>query len=153
MGCGHGRGAGGMAAEGVLRYLSAERRELDKVFDFGMAEMGERMVVEAHETWKHTLPEFKGVVGKAQGFLKGGDAWATVFAENHDQWRSLSRFANDNPVYREKAAKMLAIMFGRYSEALFIYQGQGVGTVNAPKEWGPEYLRDIAALNYWQKYE
>jgi alpha-glucosidase len=114
---------GGTGAEEVLRYIDFERRELDMVFDFGMVEMGGRMDVEPHETWKHTLPELKGSVAKAQGFLKGERAWATVFTENHDQGRSLSRFATDEPEFREKAAKMLAIMLGTLSGTLFVYQG------------------------------
>jgi oligo-1,6-glucosidase len=142
---------GATGAEEVLKYISAERRELDMVFDFGMVEMGGRMDVAPHQTWQHKLPEFKESVLKVQNFLKQSDAWATVFAENHDQGRSLSRFATDDPKYREKAAKMLAIMLGTLSGTLFLYQGQEIGMVNVPKEWGPEYLQDIAAVNYWRE--
>jgi oligo-1,6-glucosidase len=142
---------GGTGAEEIMNYISADRRELDMVFDFGMVEMGGRFEVEPHETWKHKLPEFKEAVLKVQNFLKRSDAWATVFAENHDQGRSLSRFATDVPKYREKAAKLMAILLGTLSGTLFLYQGQEIGMVNVPEDWGPEYMRDIAAVNYWRE--
>ena len=103
-----------------------------------------------HLTWKHTLPELKQSILKPQNFLKTPDAWTTVFVENHDQGRSLSRFATDDPKYRVKAGKMLAIMLSTLSGTLFIYQGQEIGMVNIPKDWGPEEIRDVAAMNYWQ---
>jgi oligo-1,6-glucosidase len=141
---------GSTDAEEIMNYISADRRELDMIFDFGILEVGGRFEVEPHETWKHKLPEFKEGILKVQNFLKRSDAWATVFAENHDQGRSLSRYATDEPKSREKAAKMMAILLGTLSGTLFLYQGQEIGMVNVPKDWGPEYLRDIAAVNYYK---
>jgi oligo-1,6-glucosidase len=134
----------------VLRYISPESREMDMVFDFDMCNLGGRYDVVPHLTWKHTLPEFKKAVLKAQEFLKQ-NAWTTVFAENHDQGRSLSRFATDDPRYRVKAGKMFAILLATLSGTLFIYQGQEIGMVNIPKDWGRDALRDIDAVNYWEE--
>lgn len=141
---------GGTTAEDVLLYIAAEARELDMVFDFDMVALGGRHDFEPHETWQHTLPEFKDAVWKVQKFLETPNAWATVFAENHDQGRSLSRFATDNPKWRVKAAKMFAILLSTLSGTLFLYQGQEIGMVNFPTTWGEEDFRDVAALNYIQ---
>jgi oligo-1,6-glucosidase len=134
-------------AEEVLRYIGKEARELDMVFDFDMVGLGGRFDVEPHKTWKHTLPEFKDAVLKVQKFLET-DAWATVFAENHDNGRSLSRFATDDPKWRIKAAKMLSICLSTLSGTLFLYQGQEIGMVNHPVTWAAEDLQDVAAVNY-----
>lgn len=134
--------------ETLLKYISADSRELDMVFDFDMVRVGGRHEVEPHLTWKHELPEVKRAILKTQRLLQRPDAWTSVFAENHDQGRSLSRFATDDPKYRVKAGKLMAIMLATLSGTLFLYQGQEIGMVNIPKDWGPKEVRDVAALNY-----
>ena len=137
----------------VVQYISAAARELDMVFDFDLVGLGGRHSVKPHQTYKHTLPEMKAAFQKTQGFLSGPvqDAWTTVFVENHDQGRSLSRFATDDPRHRVQAAKTFAVLLATLSGTLFLYQGQEIGMVNFPKHWGPEDLRDVAALNYWKE--
>jgi oligo-1,6-glucosidase len=139
----------------VLKYVSAAARELSCVFDFEVVSLGGRHngEVKKHEVWKHALPDFKEAWRKTQDLLVGTDAWTTVFAENHDQGRSLSRFATDQPRYREKAAKLLAMLLCTLSGSLFMYQGQEIGMVNIPAHWGPEELRDVDSLNYWRYME
>jgi alpha-glucosidase len=39
-------------------------------------------------------------------------------------------------------------MLAPLSGTLFLYQGQEIGMVNMPNDWGPEDIRDVAALNY-----
>lgn len=134
--------------ETLLKYISTDSRELDMIFDFDMVRLGGRHEVHPHLTWKHELPEMKKALLKTQRLLERPDTWTTVFAENHDQGRSLSRFATDDPNYRVKAGKLMAIMLTTLSGTLFLYQGQEIGMTNIPPEWGPEELRDVAALNY-----
>ena len=141
----------GTQADEVLKYVSAEARELDMVFDFDIVGLGGRHSLKPHQIYRHKLPEMKSAFMKTQGFLTRTDAWTTVFVENHDQGRSLSRFATDDPKHRVQAAKMFAIMLGTLSGTLFLYQGQEIGMVNFPKDWGPEELKDVAALNYWKE--
>jgi len=141
----------GTQADEVLRYVSAEARELDMVFDFDIVALGGRHSLKPHQIYKHKLTEMKSAFMKTQGLLTGTDAWTTVFVENHDQGRSLSRFATDDPKYRVQAAKMFAVMLGTLSGTLFLYQGQEIGMVNFSKDWGPEELRDVAGLNYWKE--
>jgi glycosidase len=42
-----------------------------------------------------------GQLSRWQTFVNGTDAWTTVFLENHDQGRSISRFGSDSEYYRE----------------------------------------------------
>ncbi|EHY60661.1 Alpha-glucosidase [Exophiala dermatitidis] len=136
------------AAE-VLRYVSAEARELSCVFDFDIVNLGTNKHggAKKHHTTRHTLPEFKEAIRKVQDLIRGTDAWTTVFLENHDQGRSLSRFATDKPEFREQACKMLAVLMCCLTGTLFIYQGQEIGMYNHPGHWTAEELRDIDSLN------
>jgi len=135
----------------VLKYVSRESRELSCVFDFDVVGMGGRHngEIKKHQVWKHSLPDFKEAWRKTQEMVTSTDAWTTVFAENHDQGRSLSRFATDDPKYREKAAKLMAMLLCTLTGTLFIYQGQEIGMVNIPKDWSVEEIRDIDSQNYY----
>ena len=83
--------------------------------------------------WK--LTKMKSIVEKWQSFIEGTDGWTTAFCENHDNGRSVSRFGSDAPEFREISAKMLALMMVTMTGTLFIYQGQEIGMINAPREW------------------
>jgi oligo-1,6-glucosidase len=145
-----GECAGAHHAE-VLRYVGASERELSMIFDFDMALLGGIWEKPKHELYRYSLPDMKKALMKTQGFVSGTDAWTTVFAENHDLGRSISRYATDDPRYHEKAGKLMAMMLGSLTGTLFIYQGQEIGMVNMPPSWGPEELRDIEAVRYWEE--
>ncbi|KPI39957.1 Alpha-glucosidase [Cyphellophora attinorum] len=139
----------GTDAAEVLKYVAAEVRELSCVFDFDVVSLGGRhgAGVKKHQVHKHDLPSFKQAIGKQQDLTRGTTAWSTAFLENHDQARSLNRFATADPKYREKAAKMLATLLGCLTGTLFIYQGQEIGMVNMPDSWGIEEIKDPDSLN------
>ena len=62
--------------------------------------------------------------------LRSLAGWTTIFTENHDQPRSISRYCSDKPEYRKQAGKMLALMQSTLTGTQFIYQGQEIGTTN-----------------------
>ena len=124
----------------ILSYISAAERELSIVFDFDGVDLGKRAMAK-HEWFKPSLPDFKDTFIKAQDLLAGTDAWTTVFLENHDQQRSINRFTTDDPKYRVKAGKILAMLLTTLSGTLFIYQGQEIGMVNVPDSWDPRRIQ------------
>ena len=139
--------------EGVLRYVSAREKELDMVFQFDITHLGQgppggNSKYDFAE-WK--LPEMKRIVEKWQTFIEGTDGWTTVFNENHDNGRSVSRYGDDTPEWRVKSAKMLAVWLVAQTGTLFLYQGQEIGMINAPKGWGIDEYKDVEAHNYWQE--
>ena len=145
----------GADAEEVMRFVSAEAQELNCLFDFDVVSLGGRHAgeVKKHQVHKHHLPQLKEAFQKVQDLVTGTDAWGTVFLENHDQGRSLSRFATDDPKYSAKAAKMLSMMLCGLTGSLFIYQGQEIGMVNAPRHWDDTWLRDVDSLNYYHEMQ
>ncbi|KAJ4349768.1 uncharacterized protein N0V89_008386 [Didymosphaeria variabile] len=139
--------------EGVLNYVSAEKKELDMIFQFDITHLGQGPPGSdnKYDFTPWNLPQMKRIVAKWQTFIDGTDGWSTVFCENHDNGRSVSRFGNDAPQWREKSAKMLAVCFAAQTGTLFLYQGQEIGMVNAPRKWGIEEYQDVESQNYWKE--
>ncbi|CAG9955572.1 unnamed protein product [Clonostachys rosea f. rosea IK726] len=131
----------------ILPYVSAAARQLNMVFQFDAVEVGWGRTHKYETTPKnYTLPQFKEAIGKAQSLIQGTDAWTSAFLENHDLSRSVSRLTDDHPTLRESGAKMLAVLQNCLSGTQYIYQGQEIGAVNAPKETYPlENYLDISS--------
>jgi oligo-1,6-glucosidase len=78
--------------------------------------------------------------------------WNSIFIENHDNPRSVSRYTDDSDQLRNKGAKLLALMRTTLSGTLFTHQGEEIGIRNAPREWDIETeYKDIETINYWKK--
>ena len=100
---------------------------LDLVFPFEHMELdfGDRGRWDIGE-W--SLPEFKRVLDRWQRGL-GGQWWTTLYFENHDQPRSVSRFGDER--YRYESATALATILLTLRGTPFIYQGQEIGMTNS----------------------
>lgn len=133
----------GVTLEEAKKYARSDGRELNMVFQF------EHMDVDADgaNKWsdkKMDLRDLKEVMTKWQKGLEG-IAWNSLFWENHDQPRSVSRFGNDGE-YREASAKMLATCLYMMQGTPYIYQGQELGMTNVP--FGHiEDFRDLDSIN------
>lgn len=77
--------------------------------------------------------------------------YRSVFLENHDSGRSVSRFGNDSPQWRTLSAKLLAILLVTLGGTLFLYQGEELGMKNIPKSWDFAEYKDIAGINLWKR--
>ncbi|KKY32489.1 putative alpha-glucosidase maltase [Diaporthe ampelina] len=136
--------------KGVLEYVSTAAQELSMVFQFDFTHLGMGNGFDGkydYQPWK--LSEMKQIVKKWQTFIENTDGWTTVFNENHDNGRSVSRFGNDSPEWREQCAKMLALSLIGQTGTLFLYQGQEIGMINAPREWPIEEYKDVEAVGHY----
>ena len=98
-----------------------------------------------------SVTTLKSIVSKWQTFMLANGGWNALYLENHDQSRTVSRYASAaTPELRTLSAKMLATQLALQSGTLFVYQGQELGMVNMPKEWGLDKYRDIDCLNHWK---
>ncbi|KAB5570591.1 alpha-glucosidase [Coniochaeta sp. 2T2.1] len=131
----------------VLKYVSLADKQLNMVFQFDIVDLGQGAAAKYwFQEWK--LSVLKGIVAKWQQFIEGTDGWTTAFCENHDQGRSVSRYASDAPEYRVLSAKMLATMLCSLTGTLFVYQGQEIGMINVPRSWPIEEYKDIESINF-----
>ena len=133
----------GVTIEEAKKYANADGKELSMVFQFEhMEENGPR------GKWtddRVQLKNFKKTMSKWQIELEG-KAWNSLFLGNHDQARSVSRFGNDSPEYREVSAKMLVTCLHMMQGTPYVYQGEELGMTNCPFET-LEDLRDIESIN------
>lgn len=131
--------------ETFLRYISPASKELEMALDPDIFITGNEWTDGLHELKRPELPLLKDAVLKTQSLLDDG-GWPTVFLENHDFARSVSRFGPGEGIHCEAAAKMLALMAATLSGTLFIYQGEEIGMTNVPSHWSREDFQDNADL-------
>ncbi len=139
--------ASGVTVEEAKKYASLDGSELNMVFQF------EHMDLDGGETFKWNdkkmdLVELKETLSKWQTELDG-KAWNSLYWDNHDQPRIVSRLGDDR-VYRERSAKMLATCLHMMQGTPYIYQGEELGMTNAPFG-GIEDFRDIESINAFRE--
>lgn len=138
----------GVTLEEAKKYARSDEKELNMVFQF------EHMDVDADGSNKWTdkkmnLRDMKAVLTKWQKGLEE-IAWNSLFWENHDQPRSVSRFGNDSSQYRERSAKMLATCLHMMQGTPYVYQGQELGMTNVPFH-SVEDFRDLDSINAYHE--
>jgi len=117
-----------VTVEEAKKYAGFDTNELNMVFQF------EHMDVDSDEHGKWTLkkmylPDLKAILSKWQTELEG-IAWNSLYWDNHDQPRVVSRWGNDSEEYREISAKMLATCLHMMQGTPYIYQGEELGMTN-----------------------
>lgn len=99
-----------------------------------------------------TVKDLRRILDRWQRIMIGRDGWNSVFCENHDNPRSVSRYTDDSDKYRTYGATLLALMQTTLNGTLYVYQGQELGMRNFPKSWDPlKDYKDIEAINFWKK--
>jgi oligo-1,6-glucosidase len=73
--------------------------------------------------------------------------WNSLYWDNHDQPRAVSRFGDDSPEHRENSAKTLATVQHMHRGTPYIYQGEELGMTNTYFTAIEQY-RDIESINY-----
>lgn len=143
---------GHSSREDALKYVSAKEKEMNMMFLFDVCELGSNPA-DRFDYTGYQLTDFKKAVENMCKFIEGTDAWSTVFTENHDQPRSITRFGNDSPEFRFISGKMLATLQATLTGTLFIYQGQEFGMINVSPDYPVEDYLDINTINYIKAYK
>ena len=141
----------GVDVASAKNYAGLDTKELNMIFQFETVE-GSRLVPHSYGKWDSvamTMPELRENFTKWQKGLEGS-AWNSLFLDNHDQPRCVSRFGNDTPKYRVKSAKMLATMLHFLKGTPYIYEGEELGMMNAGFSRIEDY-RDIESLNVYRE--
>lgn len=94
------------------------------------------------------LLELKQVMTRWQKELEGR-GWNSLYLNNHDQPRAVSRFGDDGQ-YRVESAKMLATFLHMQQGTPYVYQGEEIGMTNVAFESIEDY-RDIATRNMYRE--
>lgn len=138
----------GVTPEQAVKYAGEDTNELNMVFQFEHVESDGKYGKWTDE--KFPLTSLKEIMSRWQTQLYG-KAWNSLFWDNHDQPRAVSRFGNDSPKYREVSAKMLATCLHMMQGTPYIYQGEELGMTNYPFQNMQEF-RDIESINAYQEW-
>jgi len=137
----------GASTHDAREYTNPENHELNMIFTF------EHMNFDCvnGDKWNLKplyLPDLKKNLEKWQTELYN-TGWNSLYWNNHDQPRIVSRFGDDT-VYREKSAKMLATCLHMMQGTPYIYQGEEIGMTNVKFDSLDDY-RDIEILNMYKE--
>ncbi|GLB60459.1 glycoside hydrolase family 13 protein [Cytobacillus sp. NCCP-133] len=137
----------GVTPEWARQYTGEDRKELNMVFQFEHVSLDNG----PNGKWDLkplALQDLKANLSKWQIELDEV-GWNSLYFNNHDQPRSVSRFANDGE-YREKSAKMLATLLHMMKGTPYIYQGEEIGMTNVRFDYIGDY-KDIETLNFYKE--
>ena len=137
----------GATPEVAKLYSNPERKELSMVFQFEHIGLDQ---IEGKEKWdlkELELLDLKKVLSKWQTELEG-QGWNSLFWNNHDLPRIVSRWGNDKE-YRIESAKMFATLLHGMKGTPYIYQGEELGMTNIRFEDIDDY-KDIESLNMYK---
>ena len=136
----------GATPEIAKLYSNPERHELSMVFQFEHSLLDNEPGKEKWDLKQFDVMELKTVLSKWQTEL-GEEGWNSLFWNNHDLPRIVSRWGNDKE-YRVRSAKAFAILLHMMKGTPYIYQGEELGLTNTPVA-SIEELDDIESINMY----
>ncbi|MBO9129120.1 alpha-glucosidase [Bacillus sp. 165] len=137
----------GASPQDAISYTNQNRHEVNMIFTF------EHMDLDSAPGGKWNvkplqLLDLKDNLTKWQTELHS-KGWNSLYWNNHDQPRIVSRFGNDKE-FRVESAKMLATCLHMMQGTPYIYQGEEIGMTNVQFSQLSDY-RDIETLNMYKE--
>jgi oligo-1,6-glucosidase len=137
----------GVTVDEARLHTDPARHEIDMVFQFDHV-----WVDRGADPWQLMplqLTQLKAILGRWQAGL-ADLGWNSLYWNNHDQPRVVSRYGDDSPAFRAASAKMLGTVLHLHRGTPYIYQGEEIGMTNYPFG-GIEDFRDIEALGQYRQ--
>ncbi|SMO83998.1 alpha-glucosidase [Propioniciclava tarda] len=134
--------------ERARAYTSEKHPRLNMVFTFEHMGLDMQPGFDKFVLKPLHLPDLKKNLASWQEGL-AEEGWNSLYWDNHDQPRAVSRFGDDSPRHRVASAKTLATVLHLHRGTPYVYQGEELGMTNAGFTSIDQY-RDIEALNYYQ---
>lgn len=138
----------GADTENGILYSDPRQKEVDMIFQFEHMKADE---IPGKQKWDLKSLEFlqlKQSFAKWQVALEG-KGWNSLFWNNHDLPRIVSRWGDDKE-YRVESAKMLATVLHGMKGTPYIYQGEEIGMTNYPFS-GIEDFADVESINMYHE--
>ena len=137
----------GVTVDQALLYTDPARREVDMVFQFEHVGLDH-----ADSKWEYRplrLTDLKASLGRWQAGL-ADVGWNSLYWNNHDQPRAVSRFGDDGDdgADRVQSAKALATVLHLHRGTPYIYQGEEIGMTNYPFTSIDDF-QDIESRNHY----
>jgi oligo-1,6-glucosidase len=125
-------------------YTDPTRREVDMVFQF------EHMFLDRGASkWDVRSLDLRALKENFRRWQAGlaDVGWNSLYWDNHDQPRAVSRFGSDAPEHRVASAKLLATVLHLHHGTPYVYQGEELGMTNTAFA-GLDDFRDIESINH-----
>jgi len=135
----------GIGIESGKLLTAPDRRELDMMFSFDHLEMPGKTRFDEYVYDAAFLKTYYTRWMRSYG----NDYQTALFYDNHDNPRMLSKI-DPQGKFRDKLAKMLAVIQLTLRGTPFIYQGQELGAVNMSFN-NIDELRDVESLNMYRE--
>ncbi|KRO17942.1 glycoside hydrolase family 13 protein [Lacticaseibacillus saniviri] len=134
--------------ESAKLYSNPDRHELSMVFQFEAMMLDQKPDGEKWDLVPLDVKKLKEVFIKWQTQL-GDEGWNSLFWNNHDLPRIVSRFGDDGDL-REVSAKMFAIALHFMKGTPYVYQGEEIGMTNHTVT-DLDQIEDIESRNMYQE--
>jgi oligo-1,6-glucosidase len=129
------------------RVTDPANGELNMVFTFEHMDLDRRAGGSKWDLAELQLPVLKqNLAAWQEGLADVG--WNSLYWDNHDQPRAVSRFGDDSPEHRVHSAKTLATVQHAHKGTPYVYQGEELGMTNTQFVDISGYA-DIESLNYY----
>lgn len=138
----------GATLENAKLYSDPDRNELSMIFQFEHIGLDEQHNGAKWDLKDIDFVELKEVLSKWQTDI-GDKAWNSLFWNNHDSPRIVSRWGNDKE-YRVESAKAFAILLHFMKGTPYIFQGEEIGMTNTPISDISE-ANDIETINMYHE--
>ncbi|MDT7013213.1 glycoside hydrolase family 13 protein [Levilactobacillus namurensis] len=137
--------------EDAVKYTGLNSHELNMVFQFQHVTLSpnpdKRLAKWNDQPVK--LTELKQALGRWQKALDG-KGWNSLYWNNHDQPRAVSRFGDDRPEYRVRSAKALGTTLHMLQGTPYVYEGEELGMPNAHYSQLSQY-EDLESINFYHE--
>ncbi len=137
----------GVTVDEAILFTDPQRHEVDMVFQFDhvWADRG----ADPWQLMPLQLTNLKAIFNRWQaGLAEVG--WNSLYWNNHDQPRAVSRYGDDSAAYRVASAKMLGTVLHLHRGTPYVYQGEELGMTNFPFRTIDDF-RDIEALGQYSQ--
>jgi oligo-1,6-glucosidase len=135
----------GVTVEQAQLFTDPARAEVDMVFQF--EHVGLDTGTSKWDLRPLRLRDLKASFGRWQAGL-ADVGWNSLYWDNHDQPRAVSRFGDDRPQFRRDSATCLATLLHLHRGTPYVYQGEEIGMANFPFASVDEF-RDIESVNHF----
>ncbi|HLM07170.1 MAG TPA: alpha-glucosidase [Blastococcus sp.] len=135
----------GVTVDQARLFTDPARAEVDMVFQF--EHVGLDHATSKWDVRPLRMRDLKASFGRWQAGL-ADVGWNSLYWDNHDQPRAVSRFGDDSPRYRRDSATCLATLLHLHRGTPYVYQGQELGMANYPFA-GVDDFRDIESVNHF----
>jgi len=134
--------------QNAKQYSNPDGSELSMVFQFEHILLDQQDDGEKWDLKPLNLVDLKRTLAKWQTEL-GDEGWNSLFWNNHDTPRIVSRWGNDEE-YRQESAKLFAILLHLMKGTPYIYQGEEIGMTNYEMA-SLDDIYDIESINMYHE--